>query len=177
MPFKSVGWKPWVNDDADTIITAMRDKRMVKKIVVIDDWQYIMANEFMRRSNERGYDKFTDIAKHAWEILRNATALAEDVRVYFLAHSDTDEQGKTRSKTIGKLLNEKITVEGLLTIVLRAQVVNGQHIFSTRTNGNDTVKTPIGMFDMEHVENDLALVDKAICDYYGINSKPMKEAA
>ncbi|MGL5001973.1 MAG: AAA family ATPase, partial [Casimicrobium sp.] len=131
LPFKSVGWKPWVKDDADSIIAAMRNEKMTKKIVVIDDWQYIMANEFMRRSNERGYDKFTDIAKHAWEILRTATSLKDDVRVYFLAHSDTDEQGKTRSKTIGKLLNEKITVEGLLTIVLRAQVVNGPHIFST----------------------------------------------
>lgn len=176
LPFRAANWKPWLCDDADGIVHAMRSPKNTKDIIVIDDFQYIMANEFMRRSNEVGFQKFTDIAKHAWEILNTASALAPNKRVYILAHTDTDETGKVRAKTIGKLLNEKITVEGLLTIVLRTAVVNGQYIFTTKNNGSDTVKTPMDMFADEHIPNDLAAVDAAIVDYYGLN-QPAKEAA
>lgn len=176
LPFRAANWKPWLCDDADGIVHAMRNPKNTKDIIVLDDFQYVMANEFMRRSNEVGFQKFTDIAKHAWEILNTASALAPNKRVYILAHTDTDETGKVRAKTIGKLLNEKITVEGLLTIVLRTAVVNGQYIFTTKNNGSDTVKTPMDMFADEHIPNDLAAVDAAIVDYYGLN-QPAKEAA
>jgi hypothetical protein len=177
LPFKAKNWKPWVCDSADTIITAMRSPKNTKDIIVIDDFQYIMANEFMRRSMEHGFQKFTDIAKHAWEILNTASALAAHKRVYILAHTDTDETGKVRAKTIGKLLNEKITVEGLLTIVLRTAVINGQYVFSTKNNGSDTVKTPMGMFADEHIDNDLAAVDAAIVDYYQLTKPTEAKAA
>jgi hypothetical protein len=95
-----------------------------------------------------------------------ATALPDYKRVYLLSHTDTSEQGQVKAKTIGKLLDEKITIEGLLTIVLRTHVINGQYVFSTKNNGSDTVKTPMGMFDDDHIENDLLAVDKAIKEYY-----------
>lgn len=176
LPFKATNWKPWVCDDADGIVAALRNPKNTKEIVVIDDFQYIMANEFMRRSMETGFQKFTDIAKHAWEILNTASALAPNKRVYILAHTDTDDTGKVRAKTIGKLLNEKITVEGLLTIVLRTAVVNGSFIFTTKNSGNDTVKTPMDMFADEHIPNDLAAVDAAIVDYYQLNQPEAKAA-
>jgi len=99
-----------------------------------------------------------------------AAAQSDDKRIYILAHSTTDDTGKTKAKTIGKLLDEKITIEGLLTIVLRTAVINGNYLFLTQNNGSDTTKSPIDMFPTEHIPNDLAEVDKAICEFYGITA-------
>lgn len=139
-----------------------------RKVIVLDDFQYVMANEFMRRSGEKGYDKFTEIGRSAWDVLMKANQLAPDVRVYILAHADESDSGKVRMKTIGRMLNEKITVEGLFTTVLRAVVRDGEYLFQTHNSGNDTVKTPMGMFKEDLIPNDLAAVDKRICEYWGI---------
>lgn len=148
-------------------------QRTHKPIIVIDDFQYILANEFMRRvlDNETGnsaFAKYNEIARNAWDILMCAGKLADTTRVYILAHTQQDESGHVKAKTIGKLLDEKITLEGLLTIVMRTTVINGQYLFSTQNNGMDTVKTPMQMFDSEHIENDLATVDKTVCEYYNL---------
>jgi hypothetical protein len=176
LPFRSASWTPYVKDCADSIVSAMH--KASTDIIVVDDFQYLMANELMRRSMEHGFQKFTDIAKNAWNILTAASALPAQKRVYLLSHTTTDETGKTKAKTIGKMLDEKITVEGLLTIVLRTAVVNGQYIFTTKNSGNDTVKSPPDMFADEHIPNDLAAVDDAICAYYGITKdQPTLKAA
>lgn len=174
LPFRSSGWKPatkdggsiFVCDQAHTIVTAMQ--RTKKPVIVIDDWQYILANEYMRRTEERGYDKFSDIGRHAWDILTAAIQLPEHVRVYILAHTVADDSGRIKAKTIGKMLDDKVVVEGMFSIVLRTAVSNGNYLFSTQNNGNDTVKSPMGMFADDLIPNDLAAVDAAICDYYGI---------
>jgi len=174
IPFKSAGWayinsdnvagNILVTDDSNRIIAAMKKTR--RKVIILDDFQYVLANEYMRRSEERGYDKFTDIGRHAWDILSAASALPDDVRVYILGHTQSDEFGKTRVKTIGKMLDEKIVVEGMFSIVLKTAVTNGQYLFTTRNNGSDTVKTPMQMFSEDQIENDLASVDQAICNYF-----------
>lgn len=171
LPFKSTGWKPVkdggnivVTDQAANIIAAM--KKTQRDVIVIDDWQYVLANEYMRRTDERGYDKFTDIGRHAWDILRAASELDAAKRVYILAHTQTDERGSTRIKTIGKMLDEKITPEGMFSIVINTVIQNGNYLFSTRNNGANTTKTPMGLFDDELIENDLAEVDAAIYQYY-----------
>lgn len=178
LPFKAAEWKPATkanpegsivhSDNAPVILTMLQ--RTKKPIVIIDDFQYILANAFMRRSSETGFQKFTDIAKDAWDILMAASNLPGDQRIYILAHSQTDEHGKTKAKTIGKLLDEKITIEGLLTIVLRTAVINGNYLFLTQNNGSDTTKSPIGLFADEQIPNDLAEVDKAICEFYGLTA-------
>lgn len=150
--------------------------KISKDIIVIDDFQYLMANEFMRgvttesKGNEQ-FMKFNKIARHAWDVIQAATNLPSNKRVYVLAHTQTDDFGKTKAKTIGKLLDEKITLEGLFTIVLRTEVLNNQYTFRTQNNGADTVKTPMGMFENENINNDLKAVDKAICNYYQIEPK------
>lgn len=171
LPFKSKEWKPvkdggnvLVSCDADFICKAMQ--KTSRPIIIIDDLQYLLATEFMNRAHEKGYEKFTEMAKHYYDVVSAATALPDYKRVYLLSHTDTSEQGQVKAKTIGKLLDEKITIEGLLTIVLRTHVINGKYVFSTKNNGSDTVKTPMGMFDDEHIENDLLAVDKAITEYY-----------
>lgn len=176
MPFKSGAWKPvtkenpsgsiFVCDIAATIVGAM--KRTKRKVIVLDDFQYVMANEFMRRSGEKGFDKFTDIGKNAWDILAEAGRLPDDVRVYILSHVENTDDGRTKIKTIGRMLDEKITLEGMVSIVLKTVVQDGQYLFSTRNNGSDTVKTPMGMFDADLIENDLAAVDSAIYQYYDL---------
>lgn len=181
LPFRSADWKPvsadggnvLVTDDSGRIVKAMG--KTVKSIIVIDDFQYIMANEFMRRvtDNEQGnsaFAKYNEIARKAWDIFTQASALADHKRVYILSHTSTDEAGKTKIKTIGKLLDEKIVLEGLVTIVLRTLKINDSYIFATQNSGSDTTKSPLGMFDDDHIDNDLAAVDAAITAYYGITT-------
>lgn len=174
LPFRSKEWKPVkehgniivANESAD-ICQLMR--RTTRPIIVVDDLQYLLATEFMNRAHEKGYDKFTEMARHYYDVLTAATTLPPEKRVYLLSHTDTSETGQIKAKTIGKLLDEKITVEGLVTIVLRTHVINGQYVFSTRNSGSDTVKTPLGLFEDEHIPNDLAAVDTAIRNYYELS--------
>lgn len=181
LPFRATGWSYYdkennptgnifVTEKWDTIILLMRKTH--RKVIVVDDFQYLLANEFMRRTDERGYDKFTDIAKHAWEVMMAASDLPADVRVYLLSHIEENEAtGAMKMKTIGKMLDEKITLEGLVTIVLRATVEDGRHLFVTRNNGMDTTKAPMSMFDADKIDNDLRAVDDAITDYYDLNQQ------
>lgn len=164
-----------VTDDWSKVIAYMG--KTSRKAIVLDDFQYLLANEFMRRSEEKGFDKFTDIGRHAWEVLNASTGLADDVRVYILGHTQTDDFGNTKAKTIGKLLDEKITVEGLFSIVLRTHAQGGQYQFSTRNSGSDTVKSPMGLFESDFIDNDLNAVDAAICEYYGIEKQTNLRAA
>lgn len=174
LPFKQK-WKPVadggnmvVSDSWEYIIHAM--KKTKRQVIVIDDLQYLLASEFMTRAHEKGYEKFTEMARHYYDVIKAATELDANKRVYLLSHTDTSDTGQTKAKTIGKLLDEKITVEGLFTIVLRTHVINGQYVFSTKNSGSDTVKTPIDMFESEHIENDLMAVDKAIVSYYDLTT-------
>ena len=168
LPFKVAGWKPYdketrqgnllVTDKSATIERALKTFR--QPIVVIDDWQYILANEFMERSDEKGYEKFSEIGRHAWDVLRAAAKGPSWRRVYILAHTQSDDLGRTKIKTIGKMLDEKITV------------ADSVYQFSTQNSGNDTVKSPMGMFEDKLIDNDLDVVDDAICAYYEIDKYP-----
>jgi len=179
LPFKSAHWKRYEQDKTGNVFVTddwhkilMLAQKTRRKVIVLDDFQYLMANELMNRSDEKGYDKFTDIAKHAWSVLTELSKLPDDVRVYILSHVQSDEFGRSKCKTIGKMLDEKITVEGLVSIVLRTKVESGNYTFSTRNNGQDTVKSPMGMFDSDLIDNDLAQIDAAVCAYYEIPAQP-----
>lgn len=146
------------------------------KALVIDDAQYLMANEFMRTAKVTGYQKFTDLALNFWRLIQVViNNLPPDKIVYFLAHVERDANGNEKMKTIGKLLDEKITIEGLFTIVLKTVVQDRHYQFATQTNGQDTVKTPMGMFDDLLIENDLKMVDSTIREYYGISESNKEE--
>ena len=156
-------------DDSRNIIKALHIYAHDYQIIVIDDFQYLMSNEFMRRSYEKGYDKFTEIARHAWDIPDHVRELPDDVIVYIMCHTDRDDDGNEKIKTIGKLLDEKICLEGLSTIVLKTNVSDGQYSFLTQNNGKDTVKSPAGMFPTYAIDNDLWYVDQKIRNYYGMD--------
>lgn len=177
LPFpkaEAKGWTRWnaekktgnifVTDRSINAIELMQ--KTSRRIILLDDFQYVMANEFMRRSDEKGYDKFTEIGRHAWDVLCMAAVLPPEKRVYILSHTQQSDDGsKTKIKTIGRMLDEKITVEGMFSMVLRTVVRDGEYFFATRNNGSDTVKSPMGMFEDELIANDLKLVDEAITKY------------
>ncbi len=174
LPFRATGWKTRITIKSDGNVIQTSDPLMIEKImrtsphevVVIDDYQAVMVNELMNRSSEKGYDKFADIGKNAWNIFRAAGDLAEHRRVYILAHTQTDDLGNVRMKTVGKMVDQTLVPEGYFTIVLRTEVVNGNYKFSTQTNSQDCCKSPMGMFSDLHIDNDLAQVDQVISDFY-----------
>lgn len=165
LPFKNK-FESISTDDYRKIIAGLKLNK--KKVAVIDDAQYLMANEFMRRATERGFDKFTEIAQNFWSLVNMVKNLPSDQVVYFLAHIERDANGNEKIKTIGKLLDEKITVEGMFTIVLKTNVTDGVYSFITQNSGHDTVKSPMGMFPSVVIDNDLKYVDEKIRNYYEI---------
>ena len=135
------------------------------KSVVIDDSQYLLANELFDRAAEKGFDKFTQMAANFRGLIHAINESdEEDKIVYFLHHTEIDADGREKAKTIGKMLDEKLTIEGCFDIVIYCQ----DHKFYTQTNGQSTAKTPEEMFDLE-IPNDLKAVDVAIREYYGLN--------
>ena len=152
-----------VNASKYAWITAAVRKAKVKS-VVIDDSQYLLVNELFDRANEKGYDKFTSMAKRFRDLIHSINELEEEDKiVYFPHHSETDTDGREKVKTIGKMLDEKLTVEGCFDIVIYCQ----DHKFFTQSNGQSTAKTPEDMFPLE-IPNDLKAVDAAIREYYGL---------
>ena len=139
-----------------------------KKVIVVDDAQYIMSFQYMRRIKENGWDKWNDIQGDFFNIIQHVDDLPDDVVVYFLSHIQRDDDGHEKIKTMGKLLDEKITIEGLFTTVLKTLVKDGQYFFLTQNSGLDTVKSPIGMFPSYAIDNDLKYVDTKIRNYYEI---------
>lgn len=134
------------------------------KAVIIDDSQYLLANELFDRSFEKGYDKFTQMAANFRNLIHYINEMKDEEKiVYFLHHSELDADGREKCKTIGKMLDEKLTVEGCFDIVIYCQ----DHEFITQANGISTAKTPEGMLDLK-IPNDLKAVDTAIREYYGI---------
>lgn len=178
LPFRTTGWKIrktlkdegniFQTDDASTIERIMRSSP--HEIVVIDDYQASMVNQLMSRSSEKGYDKFTDIGKDAWNIFNAAGDLAPHRRIYILAHTQTDDFGNVRMKTVGRMIDNVLVPEGFFTIVLRTDVTNHVYKFNTQSNGQDCCKSPIGMFPDSQIDNDLAEVDRVICDFYSIEA-------
>ena len=139
-----------------------------KKVIVIDDAQYIMSFQYMRRIKENGWDKWNDIQGDFFNIIKACDYMPDDVIVYFLSHLQRNDEGRESIKTMGKMLDEKITIEGLFTTVLKTAVKDGQYFFLTQNSGMDTVKSPIGMFPSYAIDNDLKYVDDKIRNYYEI---------
>lgn len=140
---------------------------------VVDDAQYLMAFESFEKANEIGYGKFTNMAKNYEEMLRYIQEeTTPDTIVYIMQHIETDENGKVKAKTLGKMLDQQLTIEGLFTIVLLCKADRNKHYFVTQSDGTNPCKSPMGMFDEIEIDNDLKLVDDAIREYYGLKEQP-----
>lgn len=152
--------------DSKEIIKFMKNTK--SKIIIVDDFQYLLSIPYMRRIKETGWDKYNDFASNYFDIIAVCDELPDDVRVYFMTHTETLEDGTETVKLIGKLLREKITIEGLFTTVLKTLVSDGKYYFITQNSGKDHVKSPMGMFSSYAIDNDLKYVDEKICNYYEI---------
>ena len=189
LPFK--GWKAkykaWTKEDTSgnmanvsspagiqKVVQHIHEKRTDIKNIIIDDFQYMSSFEFFDRVSEKGFEKFTEIGAAIARIARMPKDLRDDLMVFILTHAEegTDIEGrkKYKAKTIGKMVDEKLTVEGLFSIVLFGKVKKNQdgtvrYVFETHNNGENTCKSPKGMFESDEIQNDLQLVRKAILDY------------
>jgi hypothetical protein len=188
LPFK--GWKSnytqgklseganYISTDvAATIVQALKyisDNRPEIKYVIIDDLQYLMSFEFMAKAKEKGFEKFTDIGKNTFDVLNVSRQLRDDLIIFAIYHEESTSENfnpKRKIKTIGKLLDDKITLEGLFTIVFFTEVKieedqKPHYYFVTQTDGVTTAKSPRGMFDELLIPNDLSFVSTKINEYY-----------
>lgn len=188
LPFK--GWKSnytqgklseganYISTDvAATIVQALKyisDNRPEIKYVIIDDLQYLMSFEFMAKAKEKGFEKFTDIGKNTFDVLNVSRQLRDDLIIFAIYHEESTSENfnpKRKIKTIGKLLDDKITLEGLFTIVFFTEVKieedqKPHYYFVTQTDGVTTAKSPKGMFDELLIPNDLSFVSTKINEYY-----------
>lgn len=134
------------------------------KSIVIDDSQYLLVNELFDRTFEKNYEKFTEMAANFRNLIHFINELEDENKiVYFLHHSETDSTGREKAKTIGKMLEEKLVLEGCFDVVLYCE----DHKFFTQSNAQSSAKSPEDMFDLE-IPNDLKFVDTKIREYYGL---------
>jgi len=149
------------------IASSMKDKGFTK--LVIDDANYLMINQFMSTIEDKGFDKFNDLAYNVWDLVKHISSeVSNDVRVYMTWHTEVDQYQNRKLKLLGKLIEEKIVIEGLLTLILETHVADGKFKFRTVDNGYGITKTPFEMFDEPLIDNDLVVVDNAIKEYYDI---------
>ena len=169
LPFKS-DIRMLNPDDYMKITAALKSVKTPS--IVIDDSQYLMVNAFMRRSLEKGYDKYNEMANAHWRLIQTALNDTPDgTIVYFMSHIERDQLGNEKAKTIGRMIDQYVTLEGLFTIVLKTHVKDGKYTFITHNSGFDTVKTPLGMFKDDEIDNDLLMVDDTIREYYNMNKE------
>lgn len=171
------GGNYYASPDAEKIVNVLRfinEKKPEIKNIVIDDFQYIMSTEFMNRATESGWDKFNDIGKHAWDVINTAKSLRREVTCFVTFHVETVTENykpKEKIKTIGKMLDDKVTLEGLFTVILFAEVEHdskdgtNKYYFNTQTNGVTTAKSPEGMFPEYKIPNNLQYVLDKIEEY------------
>lgn len=170
LPFRK---KLPVKSTADYDVIKASIGKSSKKAFVIDDSQYLLCFESFAKAKETGYGKFTDMALHFYNLVQFVIRQTPpDVIVYFLHHTDTDSNtGKVKAKTLGKMLDSQLTLEGLFAIVLLCSADGKNHSFITQSDGYTTAKSPLEMFP-DVIDNDLKYVDTTIREYYGLNAKP-----
>jgi hypothetical protein len=166
LPFKG-GFKVKKRATYKDIAGIFKDPKL--KRYVIDDAQYLMVNTLFDRAKEVGYQKYTDLALEFRNLIHGINySLPDDVIVYILHHTETDSNtGKVKAKTVGKMIDQYLTLEGCFDIVLLAETDGKEHYFVTQSDGNTTAKSPYGMFPLK-IDNDLAAVDKAIREFWGL---------
>ena len=167
LPFRTK-LKPYNTDDYAAVKTAIfKAAQHGIKSIVLDDIQYLMTDEMERRHAENGYGKWDDIGYNYWTIFELAPELPDDCILYLMSHIERDQNGHEKPRTVGKVVSEKLCVEGKVTITLHTYVESGKYYFRTHCSGEgDITKSPRGMFEQDLIDNDLKAVDAVIREYY-----------
>ena len=170
LPFKGK-INGWFTDEYQTVMKCLAQSKA--KNIVLDDAGYLITNMFMSKHSSAGagngvFTLYNQIGDHFWNLIQYIVKLPEDKIVYVIMHEDINDFGQIKPKTIGKLLDEKVCIEGMFTIVLRCIEESGKHLFVTQSADGAVSKSPIGMFEDLTIDNDLLIVEKAIREYYEI---------
>lgn len=164
---KSGNW--FASDSCEKILRCIR---MVNKerpeitTLIIDDWQYMLSHEFMRRVSERSFDKFNDLARNGWESIMELKLCRNSLFTVVIGHSELDNQGFYRIKTLGKLLSEKMDFEGEFEMCLHARLIDGKYLFQTQQDNEYMARNPRGLFENLLIPNDLLEVKSAVENYF-----------
>ncbi len=160
------------NKDPQKIISfiqAVNDRRPEIKTLIIDDFQYIMANHLLMVNATKGaevFEKFRNIATFVWEIINALQTCRQDLNCYVLSHSDLKDDGTYKAKTVGKMIDNQISFEGMFTIIFHSLTNDNRYKFLTQNDGVHIAKTPIGMFKDRLIDNDLSEINKSIYEYF-----------
>lgn len=179
LPFENKNGLKTIDTDNYEDIKKILNKSKAKSIV-IDDAGYLISNQFMRKHSNVGggnavYNLYNDIADNYWQLTEQIKGLPPEKIVYMFMHTDKNEFGDIKPKTIGKLLDDKVCIEGLFSIVLRSKKVDQNYYFFTQSTENDVAKSPMGMFNDLYIENDLKVVDDRIREFYKLNNNNKEE--
>lgn len=158
----------YATDDFGMVIRAVRsinDKRPEIKVLIIDDFGYTITNSFMRKANQTGFQKFNDLGKDTFELLEAIKILRDDLYCFVMMHTEIDMNGRYKPKTVGKMIDQHICIEGKFTYVFHALVIDSQYKFLTNNDGIHMAKTPYGMFAEKFIDNDLSYVLEKIKEY------------
>lgn len=175
LPFKNTNNLQTIDTDNYEDINKVLNKSKTKS-VVIDDAGYLITNNFMKQHSNIGggnavYNFYNDMADKYWKLIESIKALPKEKIVYVFMHEDKNDFGDIKPKTIGKILDDKVCVEGMFSIVLRSKKVDKNYYFFTQATDGDVAKTPMGMFNDLYIDNDLKLVDDTIREFYNLNNK------
>jgi hypothetical protein len=147
-------------------LNGINERRPEIKTVIIDDFIFLMNNEFMRRCREKSFDKFTEMGANIFAIMEACKAFRDDLSIYILCHPELSKTGVVKPKTVGKMTDDYVCISERVTTLFHTQVIDGQYKFLTQHDGNLLAKTPMGMFDEMYIDNDLAEIQKVINEYY-----------
>lgn len=177
LPFKGKFRYTAVTDNYEMVTKILN--RAPTKSIIIDDAGYMITNMYMRESKNKAgnaiFNFYIELAEKYWQLVEQIKTLPADVIVYLIMHEEQNDFGEVKAKTIGKMLDEKICLEGMFSIVLRSVIQDG-HFFKTKAS-NDVAKAPIDMFENDLIDNDLKAVDAAIREFYEINGGTENEKA
>ena len=170
LPFKTT--KRTINTDDYAKVSRVLNESPTD-IIVIDDSQYLMANEYMRSATQKftkdgTFEFYKQLGYNFWNLVNEVKTLPDSKLVYFLHHVEADEFGGLKEKTIGKMLDDKVSLVGMFNVVLLASHIDDKYFFLTQNEGSSPAKSPMGMFAERSIDNDLAIVDKAVREFYDL---------
>jgi hypothetical protein len=169
LPFKKKFESTIKTDDYLTVANCIN--KTTKNSIVIDDAGYLIVNHFMNGHSKAGsgnavFSFYNNVGDSFWALIEHVKSLPDEKIVYFLMHEDKNDNGDVKPKTIGKILDDKVCLEGMFTVALRCLKNGDKHIFRTQSDGFDIAKSPMGMFDTVEIDNDLKFVDTKIREYW-----------
>lgn len=154
-------------------LRAINDRRPEIKNIVLDDFSFLMCNDYMRRAHEEGWDKYKDMGINMYSVMDMCQQFRDDLFIYILSHTEYNKKGQIAPKTVGNMVTDYVGIAERATIAFHTQIIDREYKFATQNNGICIAKTPMGMFKDMYIDNDLAEIRKVIEEYYPAEPKPV----